>query len=379
MTTDLTMPALSPTMEYGTLARWLVRTGDHVQEGDIVAEIETDKATMEFEVSESGFIGEILIAEGTQDVAVGTALARLTDTGKVPAAAPETEIPEAEPAPAAQVAPVDSAPAQPSPSSIESRQIQHSKNIRLSPVARRLAQRFDLAPEFAEARGGGGLITRADIAALLPVEEQRPEPTIPAAPASAVASSTNLVATTPSAHAQATMTIECDICLLLRFRERLNVFQKGIDGICIPLDAIIVKIQAIAMAPIAAERGLAINIEALSPTGVSIIASPQSTGLATIAARIQDSIADEIATCSFEDHSHLGIRQSIPNCSPGHVMALNLGAHNGEPEPQNDDASKVGSAILTGVFSGPLSEAALAAEIMRNIKASIETPERLFL
>ncbi len=91
MATEILMPALSPTMEEGTLAKWLVKEGDAVQSGDIMAEIETDKATMEFEAVDEGVIGKILIAEGTADVKVNTAIAILVEEGEdVPAASAST-------------------------------------------------------------------------------------------------------------------------------------------------------------------------------------------------------------------------------------------------------------------------------------------------
>jgi pyruvate dehydrogenase E1 component beta subunit len=76
MAIDLKMPALSPTMEEGTLAKWLVKPGDSVKSGDIIAEIETDKATMEFEAIDEGVIGELKVAEGTEGVKVGICLPR---------------------------------------------------------------------------------------------------------------------------------------------------------------------------------------------------------------------------------------------------------------------------------------------------------------
>jgi len=114
MAVELKMPALSPTMEEGTLAKWLVKEGDHVGPGDILAEIETDKATMEFEAIDEGTVGKILVAEGTENVAVGTVIAMLSgDDEEAPAAAPA---PATEPgvAPAAtQTAPAKPATAQP--------------------------------------------------------------------------------------------------------------------------------------------------------------------------------------------------------------------------------------------------------------------------
>ena len=96
---EIKMPALSPTMEEGTLAKWLVKEGDSVKSGDIMAEIETDKATMEFEAVDEGVIGKILIAEGTDNVKVGTVIATLNGEGEseaTPAAAPAQAEPASE-------------------------------------------------------------------------------------------------------------------------------------------------------------------------------------------------------------------------------------------------------------------------------------------
>ncbi|MCL4129004.1 UNVERIFIED_CONTAM: hypothetical protein GTU68_055799 [Idotea baltica] len=113
MATEILMPALSPTMEEGTLAKWLVEEGDTVASGDLLAEIETDKATMEFEAVDEGIIGKILIPEGTEAVKVNTAIAVLVEEGEevgdtpVAEAAPAApEQPESDPAPAPSAKPV---------------------------------------------------------------------------------------------------------------------------------------------------------------------------------------------------------------------------------------------------------------------------------
>ena len=106
MSIELKMPALSPTMEEGTLAKWLVKEGDTVKSGDILAEIETDKATMEFEAVDEGVIGKLLVAEGTEGVKVGTVIAVIGGEGEA-MAAPAAPVEVAAPA---QTAPVQSAP-----------------------------------------------------------------------------------------------------------------------------------------------------------------------------------------------------------------------------------------------------------------------------
>src|SRR6056297_3662891 len=122
MPTEILMPALSPTMEEGTLAKWLVKEGDTVTSGDLLAEIETDKATMEFEAVDEGVIGKILVAEGTEGVKVNSPIAVLLGDGEsaddieaaapAPAsAAPAAAPAEATPAPApAAAAPAPTAP-----------------------------------------------------------------------------------------------------------------------------------------------------------------------------------------------------------------------------------------------------------------------------
>ncbi|NKX46351.1 pyruvate dehydrogenase complex E1 component subunit beta [Roseicyclus persicicus] len=112
MATEILMPALSPTMEEGTLAKWLVKEGDTVKAGDILAEIETDKATMEFEAVDEGVIGKILVAEGTEGVKVNTPIAVLGEAGEdMSAPAPAAAAPAAEAPKAAEKAPAAAAPA----------------------------------------------------------------------------------------------------------------------------------------------------------------------------------------------------------------------------------------------------------------------------
>ncbi|QCO54620.1 pyruvate dehydrogenase complex E1 component subunit beta [Pseudorhodobacter turbinis] len=107
MATQILMPALSPTMEEGTLAKWLVKEGDTVKSGDIMAEIETDKATMEFEAVDEGIVGKLLVAEGTAGVKVNTPIAVLVEEGESAddvQAAPAAEAPQAAPEPKAAAA-----------------------------------------------------------------------------------------------------------------------------------------------------------------------------------------------------------------------------------------------------------------------------------
>ncbi len=117
MATEILMPALSPTMEEGTLAKWLVKEGDTVSAGDIMAEIETDKATMEFEAADDGVVGRILVAEGTEAVKVNTPIAVIVEEGEstsdIGAPAPPATVPEVEETSPAPAAVADARPARP--------------------------------------------------------------------------------------------------------------------------------------------------------------------------------------------------------------------------------------------------------------------------
>ena len=163
MATEILMPALSPTMEEGTLAKWLVKEGDTVSSGDIMAEIETDKATMEFEATDEGVIGKILIAEGTEGVKVNTAIAILLEDGEdasasVAASAPvETAAPAAAapaPASAAPAAPkMDTTPDWPEGTQLKQQTVREALRDGMSEEMRRDDSVFLMGEEVAEYQG----------------------------------------------------------------------------------------------------------------------------------------------------------------------------------------------------------------------------------
>ena len=186
MPTEILMPALSPTMEEGTLAKWLVKEGDTVSSGDLLAEIETDKATMEFEAVDEGTVGKLLIAEGTEGVKVNTAIAVLLDEGESADDIGATSAPAATPAPAPQAAEAATAPASekaappaPAPTAPSA---SDGKRVFASPLARRIAA--DKGLDLAQVKGSGphGRIVKAD------VEKAQPGAAPAAATAAAAAS-----------------------------------------------------------------------------------------------------------------------------------------------------------------------------------------------
>jgi len=174
MPTNILMPALSPTMEKGNLARWLKKEGDKIKSGDVIAEIETDKATMEYEAVEDGTLAKIVVPEGTQDVAVNSVIAVLagegedvkTAAGAAPQAAPQAvakpvPVPASKPAgekPASTVAP--GAPkASPAPQPLP----KGGNRIFSSPLARRLAKDANIDLNRVQGSGPHGRVIARDI------------------------------------------------------------------------------------------------------------------------------------------------------------------------------------------------------------------------
>ena len=216
MPVEILMPALSPTMEEGKLAKWLVKEGDTVSSGDILAEIETDKATMEFEAVDEGTIGKIVVAEGTEGVKVGTVIATLAledeDASSAAAPAAQDTAREAEPAPTETAATPEAAPQEaaepapapapaeagtakaPSPAPATSTSQTKEGRILASPLAKRLAAEKGVDLEALTGTGPHGRIVKAD------VEGAQPG-TAKAKPAASAAAPANDAAPAPAATA----------------------------------------------------------------------------------------------------------------------------------------------------------------------------------
>lgn len=169
--TNITMPALSPTMEEGNLAKWHVKAGDKIEPGQVIAEIETDKATMEVEAVDEGVIGEILVAEGSQGVKVNTPIATLkNESGAAkasglpaderPSQRPSSEDPATTPKPPSNAAPVGHAPV-PAVAS----EGQEEGRVLASPLARRLAEQSGIDLSGLVGSGPNGRIIKSDVEA----------------------------------------------------------------------------------------------------------------------------------------------------------------------------------------------------------------------
>jgi pyruvate dehydrogenase E2 component (dihydrolipoamide acetyltransferase) len=169
MATNILMPALSPTMTEGTLARWLKKEGEAVKAGDVIAEIETDKATMEVEAVDEGVLGKILVADGTEGVKVNEPIAVLVEAGEaVPSAAAPPPVPKAAaptPVAAAPEPPKSASPAPAAPAPVANGHAHGDERIFASPLARRMAAQAGIALASLKGSGPNGRIVKADIEA----------------------------------------------------------------------------------------------------------------------------------------------------------------------------------------------------------------------
>jgi len=267
MATNILMPALSPTMTEGTLARWLKQEGETIKAGDVIAEIETDKATMEVEAVDEGVLGKILVADGTQGVKVNAPIAVLVAKGE----AVPTSAPAAAAAPAVAAAPAAS-PVMAGPGPAIAAPAAHANGadgsrIFVSPLARRMAQQAGIALDALTGSGPHGRIVKADIEAALhrpaPAAAPAPVPAArPTAPAPAIAAPHRLVpnstmrkviarrlteAKREIPHFYVSMDIELDA--LLKLREELNARspKDGAGAFRLSVNDFIIKAAAVTL------------------------------------------------------------------------------------------------------------------------------------
>jgi len=362
--TDILMPALSPTMEEGILAKWLVKVGDSVRSGDVIAEIETDKATMEVEAVDEGVVEALLVAEGTEGVKVNTPIARLSGEGSPVVTAPS-------PVPVA--APVMNAPAVPLEKVVNPK---GSPRILASPLARRLAAERGLDLATLSGSGPHGRIIRADVEAAAmapgpaPGKAQLPTPAPAPAPAASLAQlgypedSYTLVPLdgmrrtvarrlTESARdiPHFPLTIDVEIDALLAARARINSLLEP-RGIKVSVNDLVIKAAALALRQVPeanasfTPEGIALHRHADISMAVAvdgglitpIIRKAEQKGLSEIALEAKD-LAERArnrklkpeefqgGTFSISNLGMFGIRQfgSIINPPQGAILSVGAG------------------------------------------------------
>ncbi|MGN6123898.1 MAG: pyruvate dehydrogenase complex dihydrolipoamide acetyltransferase [Sphingomonas oligoaromativorans] len=425
MPIELKMPALSPTMEEGTLAKWLVKEGDEVKSGDILAEIETDKATMEFEAVDEGTIAKILVPEGSDGVKVGVAIAILAGEGEdasavtsAPAAAPA---PKAEaPAPKQEEAPKAAAPA---PAAVAALAAAASGDrVKASPLARRLAgqQGIDLAA--VAGSGPNGRIVKADLAGARPgaaAPAAASAPTAAAAPAAITAPAPAQIPDIPHESAKLSnmrktiarrlteskqqvphiyLTVDIQLDALLKLRGELN---KGLEsrGVKLSVNDMLVKALAGALMEVPscnvmlagdqlvtfqrADISVAVSI----PNGLitPVVTSADTKSLSAIAAEIKDLAArakdgklqpHEYAggTASISNMGMYGIKQFEAVINPPQGMIMAIGAGEKRPYIVNDELAVATVMSATGSFDHRAIDGADGAKLMQAFKRLVENP-----
>lgn len=423
MSVSVLMPALSPTMTEGTLARWLVKEGDSVKSGDVIAEIETDKATMEVEALDDGVVAKLAVAEGTQNVAVNAVIAVLAEDGEivddalaavaaVPAAAPstppQTDAPAA--APAAATSPVQPA--------VTPELTARSDRVFASPLARRIAA--DAGLELARLSGTGphGRIIRADVeealasgasgAAVQPAAVSRTaSAAVPAEERFVPHNAMRRVIADRLQQSKQTaphfyLTVDCEIDNLLAARKALN--EAAEDGVKISVNDMVVKAAAAALMAEPDVNGyfeaegcryfstadICVAVAVDGGLVTPVIHDVQNLGLADISRKTSDLASraragtldpSEYAGGSFtiSNLGMFGIREFAAVINPPQSAILAVGAGEQCPIVKNGELAVATMMTVTLSADHRIVDGALGAKWLQAFKRAIEQPLTMLL
>ena len=416
MSVNVTMPALSPTMTEGTVAKWLIAVGETVHSGDVIAEIETDKATMEVESIEDGVVAHILVEAGSENVAVGTVIAILAEAGEAvdtisatPVTAAADEAPEAPTETPAE------APAE-TPAVAQKSMAETSKRIFATPLARRIAANKGIALDGLTGSGPHGRILRRDVEAA----PAAPAVQITPASANAMASSaatgaSELVANSQMRQVIASrlqqskqqaphfyVTVDCQIDTLLAARRALN--EKAPDGVKISLNDLVIRAAAMALMAVPdanvayedthtrrfqhADICMAVAIDGGLVTPV--IWAAETMGLAALSQTTADLAsrakqgqlrATEYTGGSFtiSNLGMFGVREFAAVINPPQGAILAVGA--GEQRPVVVDGALTVATVMTVTLSADhrAIDGAVAAQWLQSFKGFVENPVTMLL
>ena len=436
MPIEILMPALSPTMTEGNVTKWLKKEGDEVHSGDVLAEIETDKATMEFEAVDDGRLGRILVPEGAEGIKVNQPIALLLGEGEDPSAlnklAEKSATPVASASPAEPPRAAEPRPAaQPAPG----RGGNGKGRIFASPLARRMAQQAGLDLAAISGSGPQGRIVKADIEAALsagrpaaaparPVAQPQPAPPVTPAPVPALSKErvlalagnppyterpltamrrviarrlTEAKQTVPHFY----LTVDCEIDELLKFRAELN--GKS-DAYRISVNDFVIRAAALALRQVPAANAswsdeaillwdtvdIAVAVALEDGLITPIVKNADRKGLAAIANETKDLAARARAgklkleefqggTFSISNLGMFGVRDFAAVINPPHGGILAVGA--GEQRP----VVKNGALAIATVMSCTLScdhraaDGAVGAQFLAAFKKLVEDPLTMLL
>jgi pyruvate dehydrogenase E2 component (dihydrolipoamide acetyltransferase) len=431
MATQILMPALSPTMEEGKLAKWLVKEGDSIRSGDVIAEIETDKATMEFEAADEGRIGKILVPAGAERVKVHTPIAILLAEGEEMSAATDISTAMA----SIKEAMKAGAPPSPQPAAKEvAREPRTGEAARIfaSPLARRIAAAKGIDLKTLKGSGPRGRIVKTDVetatatavpAAAAPVPATVPVPAAGLSPlpdaklfykpeeydeipndmmrssiAKRLAASAGLIP-------HIVLSVDCKLDELLAVRASLNAASpKDAKAYKLSVNDFVVKAAAMALMEvpeinaswtdkaILRHKHADVGVAASIPSGLitPIVARAEEKGLVAISAEIRAMIArakekklrpDEYEGGSFSvsNLGMFGVKQFSAIINPPQSAILAVGA--GEPRPVVKDGKLAVATVMTATLSldHRVEGGAAGARFLQVFKQFIEQPAAMLL
>ena len=432
MPVEILMPALSPTMEEGTLAKWLVKEGDTVSAGDLLAEIETDKATMEFEAVDEGVIGKLLVAEGTEGVKVNSPIALLLEDGESASDAKATA-PKSEAAPKAEAAPKDEPASSEAKAAPPAPKAADGGRVFASPLARRIAADKGIDLSGVTGSGPHGRIVKADVEGASPQAKPAAAATEAAAPAAAKAGAPAAMPTGPSTDTvlkmyegrayteikldgmrktiaarltEAKQTIphfylrrDIHLDALMAFRGQLNAQLEG-RGVKLSVNDFIIKACALALQQVPAANAVwaGDRVLQLKPSDVAVavaiegglftpvLKDAEMKSLSALSAEMKD-LAARAKSKKLAPHEYQGGSFAISNLgmfgidnfdaviNPPHGAILAVGAGVKKPVVGKDGALAVATVMsVTLSVDHRVIDGALGAELLQAIKDNLENP-----
>ena len=438
MSIEILMPALSPTMEEGSLAKWHVKPGDTVKAGNVIAEIETDKATMEVEAVDEGVIEAILVDAGTEGVKVNTPIARLAGEGEAPAPAPRAEAPKADapkevpkaetPPPAAPVQAAGETGATtkaPAPTPVSAPVSASGDRVMASPLAKRLAQAAGLDLAAVKGTGPHGRVVKADVdAARGKAPSAAPSAAPGAAPAAAPARAHQSLAQmgipdgtydlVPLDGMRKTiarrmtdsfrdvphfpLTIDLEIDGLLAARSKINAMLEK-DGVKVSVNDLVLKAVAVALTRVPeanasySPEGLAMHHHADIAMAVAIdgglitpiIRKADTKGLAQIATEAKDLAArardrklkpEEFqgGTFSVSNLGMMGIKSFASIINEPQGCIMSVGAGEQRPVVKGGQLAVATVMTVTLTCDHRVVDGAIGARFLQVFKSLIEDP-----
>ena len=440
MPIEILMPALSPTMEEGTLSKWLIKEGDTVSSGDIMAEIETDKATMEVEAVEEGTVAKILVEEGSEGVKVNAPIAVLLEEDE-DASVMESYIPGGAPAPKAEAAPKAPAPKAEGPKAAPQAAAPQSSGTRIkaSPLAKRLAAEAGLDLASISGTGTNGRIVKADIESAKSGGTTKAAPSPQATPQAAPAETSTAIGMPLGGGAEYLtkmgiqagsydliplngiqkvvakrlteshinvpdfpLTIDCEIDELLKMRKELNA--QAPEGVKVSVNDMLIRASALALKHVPDANasytpdGVAIHKHADVAVAVAIdgglitpiVRQAENKGLSTISSEMKDLAGRarerklkpqeyQGGTFSISNLGMMGIKAFGSIINEPHGMILSVGA--GAPRPVIKDGAIAVATVMTVTLTCDhrVVDGALGAKWLQHFKRYVETPITMML